>query len=247
MTQKIDNSRVSLFGLPLDIGVDKKHILDRILSGQFLLTYLNPYAYSIAKSNLNYISTLEKFDLVVCDGIGVKTAVEAVFKTTTPVISLDYSGIARDYLQLGADHSIHLCLVGSEKEVVDSAATLITEEYPGIKRVSAFDGYGPSTDEAKRFILKSSPDCVLAGLGMGKQESFLLELVDCGWRGVGICVGGFFDKLAKPQLNYPRWTENTRLRFLGRLIREPRRLSRRYFIDYQPFIKMYLKHLLARK
>lgn len=240
------NNRVSLFEMPLDIGIDSQDVMTRLASGYLLLSYLNPYAYSVAKSNLDYAANLGRFDLVVCDGIGVQKAVEAVFKLTTPVISLDYSGIGHKYLQLGADRKMSLCLVGGEKEVIRAAAAKINKEYPGFEKVSAFSGYGKSLAEGRKFILESKPDLVLAGLGMGKQESYLLELVDNGWRGVGICVGGFLDKLAKPQLAYPEWTEKTRLRFLGRLIKEPLRLSKRYFIDYQPFIGMYLKHLLGR-
>ena len=238
--------RVSLFEMPLDIRVDKQDVITRIASGNFLLGYLNPYAYSVAKTDPDFASKLSRFDLVVCDGIGVQKAVEAVFKLTTPIISLDYSGIAADYLQLGADQNLNLCLVGAEKQDIKAAAAHIASKFPGFANIDAFDGFGNSTVEAKQFILKSSPDLVLVGLGMGFQETYMLELADAGWSGVGICVGGFFDKLAKPQLKYPEWTEKTRLRFLGRLIKEPRRMSKRYFIDYQPFIRMYLKHLVKR-
>ena len=243
----IKGTRVSLFQLPLDIGIDKGDVLDFLISGKFLLSYLNPYAYSIAKLEQDYASNLGRFDLVVCDGIGIQTAVEAVFKQTTPILSLDYSGIGHEYLQLGASHQMHLCLVGSETAVVESAAAKIKGDFPGFNKISAFSGYGTAPALAKRFILESRPGFVLAGLGMGRQESYLLDLVDSGWQGIGICVGGFFDKLAKPQVDYPKWAERSRLRFLGRLIREPRRLSKRYFIDYQPFIGMYLKHILGRK
>ena len=240
-------TRVSLFQLPLDIGIDNGDVLDLLIPGKLLLSYLNPYAYSIAKSDQDYALNLGRFDLVVCDGIGIQTAVEAVFKRTTPILTPDFSGIGHEYLQLGASHKMHLCLVGSEIAVVENAATKIKDDFPGFDKISAFSGYGKAPDLAKRFILESRPGLVLAGLGMGRQESYLLDLVDSGWQGIGICVGGFFDKLAKPHLDYPKWTERTRLRFLGRLMREPRRLSKRYFIDYQTFIGMYLKHILGRK
>lgn len=240
-------SRVSLFELPVDIRVSKDEILRRMNSGHLLLSYLNPYAYTVVKRTLNYASDLGRFDLVVCDGIGVQTAVRLVFNQTTPVISLDYSGIGHDYLQLGAKREMHLCLVGGEEEVTHAAVAKIEKEHPGFRNISAFGGYGKSPEEASKFILKVNPEMVLAGLGMGRQESYLLELTDCGWRGIGICVGGFFDKLAKPNLNYPKWSEQTGLRFLGRLIKEPRRLSKRYFVDYQPFISLYLKHVLSSK
>jgi N-acetylglucosaminyldiphosphoundecaprenol N-acetyl-beta-D-mannosaminyltransferase len=210
------------------------------------LSYLNPYSWSVVSKSQGYRSDLERFDLVVCDGVGVQIAVKAVLKCETPVISLDYSGIGREYLQLGSDAEMSLCMVGSENEIVQEAARTIEQDYPGFSDVEFFCGYGESPEKAKEFILDTDPDLVLVGLGMGRQESYLLALVDAGWSGIGICVGGFFDKLAKPGLDYPKWIEKRKLRFLWRLIREPRRLSRRYFIDYQPFIKLYLRHVFKR-
>ena len=134
-------TRVSLFEMPLDIGIDSEGVLARFDTDHFLLSYLNPFAYSIAKSSRNYASNLGRFDLVVCDGIGIQTAVEAVFKLTTPVISLDYSGIGDDYLQFGAKRKLSLCLVGGKEEVVVSAAAKIGREYPGFKNISTFCGY----------------------------------------------------------------------------------------------------------
>jgi len=244
---EITASRVALFGMPLDVSVDKKHVISRIASGNFLLSYLNPYAYSVVKAIPDFALCLGRFDLVVCDGIGIQKAVKTVFKMTTPIISLDYYGIGRDYLQLAAKQNMCLCLVGAKQAVVSVAATNIADSFPGIESISAFSGYGDSPLEAKQYILSTSPDMVLVGLGMGLQESFMLELADAGWRGVGICVGGFFDKIAKPKLKYPAWTEKTGLRFLGRLIKEPIRMSKRYFIDYQPFIKLYLRYLVGRR
>lgn len=239
-------NRVSLFEMPLDIEVTKQDVLRRIKSGNLLLSYLNPNAYTVAKMILNYASDLQRFDLVVCDGIGIQAASKAVFKTNTAIISLDYSGIGRDYLHLCASQKMSLCLVGAELKIVRKAAAIIKEGYPDFRNISAFSGYGESLTKSKAFILQSTPDLVLVGMGMARQESYLLDLVDSGWSGVGICVGGFFDKIANPQVDYPKWTEKTKLRFLGRLMKEPRRLSKRYFIDYQPFIKMYIKHLIKR-
>jgi N-acetylglucosaminyldiphosphoundecaprenol N-acetyl-beta-D-mannosaminyltransferase len=232
--------------MPLDIGIDKDGALEQLGQGTCLLSYLNPFAWSVTKEFSGYVSDLERFDLVVCDGVGVQAAVEAVFTRTTPVISLDYSGIGREYLNLGSGAKMSLCMVGSEYEIVRDAARIIEEDYPGFTEVAFFSGYGDSLKDARDFILRARPDLVLVGLGMARQEAYLLDLVDAGWSGIGICVGGFFDKLAKPGLDYPEWIAKRKLRFLWRLIREPRRLSRRYFIDYQPFIKLYLKHVLRR-
>lgn len=234
---------MTLFGLPLDLGLNASEIIECVEKGNFLLTYLNPYSYAVAKTDSEYRDRLEEFDFVVCDGIGVQVAAKSVFGISTPILTLDYNGIAKDYLAASAAQGLCLYLVGAKQEIVRAAAARLEKEYPGFLCVKWFDGYGKSPERAREEILATGSGMVLVGMGMGRQEAFLLDLKDSGWRGVGFCIGGFFDKLANPDLEYQAWAEKTRLRFLGRLIREPRRLSRRYFIDYQEFLKLYFKFL----
>ena len=250
-TKKMKTSKAGrrelLFGLPLDVETSEGFVLDRISEGEFLLTYLNPYSYFVANNDSGYEKKLQEFDCVVCDGIGVQIATKTVFGTSTPILSLDYSGIGREYLQLASEYEMNICLVGGKVDVVQKAAEHIRREFPGIPRVEAFCGYGDGPHRAANFILSDDIQLVLAGMGMGMQEEFLIQLAESGWKGTGLCVGGFFDKLANPQLEYQPWAAKTKLRFLGRLVREPKRLSRRYFVDYQQFIRLYLKYLITRK
>ena len=240
------NKRIELFGLPLDVGIDSQYVIQRVSSGNLLISYLNPYAYKVTRRNSKYSSNLHRLDLVVCDGLGVQIAVKKLFKIDTPILTPDFYGIGHDYLEAASNLNMSLCLVGAEQEVSEKIAGEIRSKFPGFGKITSFCGYGSSPAMAKQFILQNSPDMVLVGLGMGYQESYLLTLVDAGWSGVGICVGGFLDKIAKPELQYPDWTEKFRLRFLGRILAEPRRLSRRYIIDYLPFIRMYLKGRMSR-
>lgn len=237
--------RVNLFGLPLDIYVTEAEVAVRIASGKLLMTYLNPLAYHIPRQFPNYPTHLDRFNLIICDGVGVQRAVKSVFHKMTPVISPDYSGIGRAIFKSGAEANYSMCLVGGKPGMTELAAERIAGEFPGYKRIAVFAGYGNSVDDAKRYILQHAPDMLIIGMGMGRQEAYLLELVEAGWKGVGICVGGVLDKVAQPErFFYPKWSEKTNLRFLGRLVKEPRRMSRRYFLEYRPFIKMYIKHFL---
>lgn len=240
--------RIRLFDLPLDIGVFQDDVRQCIFSGKLLMTYLNPLAYHIAGVRQDYVSSLDRFNLIICDSRGIQSAVKSVFGKTTPVISPDYSGIGRAIFKSGAMANYSLCLVGGKPGMTKMAAENIASEFPGYERIDSFDGYGKSVDEARDFVLREKPDMLMIGMGMGRQEAYLLDLVDAGWKGIGICVGGVLDKVAQPErFFYPRWSEKTNLRFLGRLVKEPRRMSRRYFIEYQPYIKLYLKHFLKGK
>ena len=177
----------------------------------------------------------------------MQIATRTVFGVFTPILSLDYSGIGREYLQLASECEMKICLVGGTSDVVQKAAEHIRRKFPGVAGVEAFCGYGDGPDKAAKFVLSDETRLVLVGMGMGAQEKFLIGLIGLGWKGTGLCVGGFFDKLANPQLEYQPWAAKTKLRFLGRLVREPKRLSRRYFVDYQQFIRLYLKYLITRK
>lgn len=230
--------------MPLDVGIDEQGVLDRFESGPCLLTYLNPLAWSVAEKNQEFVPNLTRFDLVVCDGIGVQMAVRAVYGCSSPIITLDFSGIAESYLSLAAKKRLALSLVGANTEKVEAAADVLRGRYPALPRIDAYSGFGDDPARARKAILGDTSGMVLIGMGMGRQESYLLDLADSGWRGIGICVGGFFDKLADPALDYPEWSKRIGLRFLGRLVKEPRRLSRRYFVEYQPFMNHYIKHII---
>ena len=68
-----------------------------------------------------------------------------------------------------------------------------------------------------------------------------------GFSGLGFTCGGFLDQLAESQHYYPAWIDKADLRWLYRLCKEPRRLLRRYTLDYAPFIGMTLGGVLRQR
>jgi N-acetylglucosaminyldiphosphoundecaprenol N-acetyl-beta-D-mannosaminyltransferase len=56
---------------------------------------------------------------------------------------------------------------------------------------------------------------------------------------MGFTCGGFLDQIIKYKGAYPEWIDHYNLRFLYRLIKEPKRLWRRYLIEYQVFLYRY--------
>ena len=83
-------------------------------------------------------------------------------------------------------------------------------------------------------------------MGAPRQEQFLINLKNAGWTGIGFTCGGFFDQIVDRVDYYPGWVDKMNLRFLYRLLKEPRRLWRRYLIDYQVFMKRFLKEYFSR-
>jgi N-acetylglucosaminyldiphosphoundecaprenol N-acetyl-beta-D-mannosaminyltransferase len=82
-------------------------------------------------------------------------------------------------------------------------------------------------------------------MGASIQERFLLRLVATGWSGFGFTCGGYLDQLVDGMHYYPRWVDAANLRWAYRLIREPRRLSRRYGMEYPYFAARLALSLLS--
>jgi N-acetylglucosaminyldiphosphoundecaprenol N-acetyl-beta-D-mannosaminyltransferase len=60
-------------------------------------------------------------------------------------------------------------------------------------------------------------------------------------------VGGSFDHLSGRKPRAPRWMQRAGLEWLHRLLREPRRLWRRYLIGNTAFIALVIRQALRRK
>ncbi|BBZ06404.1 hypothetical protein MDOR_05730 [Mycolicibacterium doricum] len=96
--------------------------------------------------------------------------------------------------------------------------------------VSGVDGY-VSSDIALTRIIDFDPDLVLVGLGMPRQELFLLshlaQLPDATYA----TVGGAIDYLAGTTRLAPRWLGRFGLEWVWRLVNQPRRLAHRYLVE----------------
>ncbi|WP_460359411.1 WecB/TagA/CpsF family glycosyltransferase [Mycobacterium sp. ZZG] len=96
--------------------------------------------------------------------------------------------------------------------------------------VDGVDGY-VSDELAIRQLNDFNADLVLIGLGMPRQEYFLLrhyaELPDATYA----TVGGAIDYIAGATKLAPRWLGRFGIEWLWRLLNEPRRLAYRYLIE----------------
>jgi N-acetylglucosaminyldiphosphoundecaprenol N-acetyl-beta-D-mannosaminyltransferase len=87
-----------------------------------------------------------------------------------------------------------------------------------------------------RSILRSRARIVIAGLGAPRQERYLLELREAGFRGAAFTCGGYLDQIVRRGVKYyPDAVERLNLRFLQRLLDQPTKMTARYVIEYAPF------------
>lgn len=129
---------------------------------------------------------------------------------------------------------------GNKQENLDALSTALLRDYPGLKIVGMEPSvFRPLTDDEKdglaRRISESGADFAWIALGAPRQEVLCYELHG-KVAALMIGVGGAFNILAEITPEAPVWMQNLSLEWLYRLIQEPRRLFKRYFVTNSKFI-----------
>ncbi|HMR32310.1 MAG TPA: WecB/TagA/CpsF family glycosyltransferase [Geminicoccaceae bacterium] len=243
--------REDLFGLPMtplpDIATAMR-LVDQALASRsgLIVTFVNPYAWRIGRARPDWAQMLGRFDLVLPDGIGVVKALDWARGIRAARLSFDASSLYLPVFDRLDRQRRRLFVIGAAPGVAERALARMRAEFPDIVVAGCLDGFRPQ-GEAVAAVLAAAPDLVLCGMGAPHQEGLLLELRARGFAGIGFTCGGFLDQLAEKQRYYPAWVDKADLRWLYRLCREPRRLLRRYTLDYAPFVAAALLALARRR
>lgn len=233
-------ARVNLHGVPVDCIDKESKVLATMLGAigtgaPFLLTFVNPAAWAVRRREADYLDVLRNFDLILPDGIGVVHVLRQLVMPTVERFSFDTSSLYLPFFKALDQRRASVFVTGADPGVAERAVARMREEFPQVDYRGACDGY-MDRDRLRRTILGAAPDVVLCGMGVPHQERFIVSLRDAGFTGIMISCGGFVDQLAAARRYYPAWIDRLELRWAWRIYCEPRRLWRRYFIDYWPFV-----------
>ena len=145
---------------------------------------------------------------------------------------------------------VPIYLYGSMPDVLEKLSVNLEAGYPGLK--IAGDESPPfrqlSPEESKETIERinnSGAGIVFIGLGAPKQDHFAYEHGE-EIQAVQVCVGAAFDFHAGTLAMAPPWMQRRGLEWLYRLIREPRRLWKRYFVTNTIFLFKLARAMLRR-
>lgn len=129
-------------------------------------------------------------------------------------------------------------LLGAKQAVVEKTAEVLKEKFAGINICGIHDGYF-SEDEDKEIIKEvksSSPQIVFVGITSPRKELLIEKFRDYGAAAVFVGVGGSFDVISGNIPRAPKWMQEIKLEWLFRLLQEPKRLLKRYFVGNIKFL-----------
>lgn len=133
----------------------------------------------------------------------------------------------------GFDPSSSVLLVGGSQNLFSK----LSEQF-GLENAAYYDapmgmlGDPEKMETAAGFIEAHPARFVLLAIGSPQQELLAHMLAARGKAsGIGLCIGAGVEFLVYPERRAPRWMSQMGLEWLFRLLREPRRLWRRYLVD----------------
>lgn len=148
-----------------------------------------------------------------------------------------------DLVSLSEAKGYSIYLLGAKQAVVEKTAQVLEEKHPKLNIVGIHDGYFKEEDWPLISIdlKRCKPDFVFVGITSPLKEYLIEYLQADGNRSVFMGVGGSFDVISGNISRAPIWMQKANLEWLYRVIQEPRRLFKRYFLGNLVFIKSIVK------
>jgi N-acetylglucosaminyldiphosphoundecaprenol N-acetyl-beta-D-mannosaminyltransferase len=138
--------------------------------------------------------------------------------------------------------------LGSKPGVAGQGANILRQKFPGlqIQTEHGFFDMQPNSPDNQAVVAKINsykPDVLMVGMGMPRQEHWILENLEHLTTHAILPSGACLDYVAGAIPTPPRWMGKVGLEWLYRLVSEPKRLWKRYLVEPWFLVKLFLQDL----
>lgn len=189
---------------------------------------------------------LAEADLVTADGMSVVWASSLLGRPLKQrVAGID---LFERLVERAAGRGWSVYFLGASDESVRAVVERLTKDHPALRVAGYRNGYFDSSESVAiaGAIKRSSADLLFVAMGSPKQEYWIASNLDLTGVRFALGVGGSFDHVSGLARRAPGWMQRSGLEWLYRLIREPRRLWRRYLIGNSVFFWLILRQRFSR-
>ena len=215
---------------------------------KLLITTLNAHCYNVTRKDSFYREALQKSDILIPDGISIVWAARWLQHERIKKIA----GADLFFYELNRlEQSNGKCFfLGSSEENKKKITARITREFPNIQ-IQTYSPpfkseFSPEDNKAMLATINSfQPDVLMVGMTAPKQEKWAYQHFNKLQVGHICCIGAVFDFYAGTVQRAPGWMISLGMEWLYRLIKEPRRMWRRYLIGNFKFIGYMVEEKIA--
>lgn len=220
--------------------------------GKLLINAINAHSYNTARKDSLFAEALTNGDVLLPDGVSIVMACKWIKAKSLPkeriagwdLFAFEMEKLERESeeLRTKSEESKIVMFMGSSQKVLDLIVKRAAEVYPHLKVVTYSPPYKTEfSDEDNKAIIDAihaaNPDLLWIGMTAPKQEKWTYS----HWKELNIhchvgSIGAVFDFFAGTMKRAPMWWQEHGLEWLYRLLKEPKRMWRRYIIGNALFL-----------
>ena len=210
----------------------------------------NIHSLAIARKNAEFRSFYSAADLVQVNSIPLIVWARLTGGRGRRFHRCTYLDWREEFWERAQAEGWRVVFVGGRPGVGERARAQILERWPKLQLAvhhGYFDAAPGSTenDAVHDAIAASRPHILLVGMGMPRQELWVMQNL----QRLGPCaiftVGAAFDYEAGIQAACPRWIGRVGAEWLFRLALDPRRLGRRYLVEPLSLLDLVARDLIS--
>ena len=216
--------------------LESRRELSLLPEGKVLINTINAHSYNTAQKDPLFAEALQKGDALVPDGASIVMACRWLKAKSQPKERIAGWDLFEHEMEQLNRRGGKCFFMGSSERVLGLVKAKAAEVYPNITVETYSPPYKPEfTQEDNQAMIaavnQAQPDLLWVGMTAPKQEKWtyahLKELEVNGPIGT---IGAVFDFFAENVQRAPVWWQEHGLEWLYRLIKEPKRMWRRYII-----------------
>lgn len=226
--------KAEILGVKID-KINLEEVLEKIKkfvqsNQQYYIVTPNPEFLMAAQKDEEFKNILNKADLSLPDGVGLKLA---SWYLKNPIDQrITGTDLVWGIAKLAAQENYSLYLLGARPGIAEKVTLRLKKKNPGLK-IAGFESGCLSKDERmsdERIIQQingSQPDILLVSFGAPKQEKWIYHnLPRLSSVKLAMGVGGAFDFISGKVKRAPKLIRNLGLEWLFRLLIQPWRIQR---------------------
>ena len=239
------NKRITMMNTVIDV-LDMKEtveLVDEYIKTNTPLHLMGVNADKINELNSNPLmkEIVNKCGIINADGASVVMASKFLKKKLPErVAGVD---LMIELVKLCCEKNYSIYLLGAKQSVVEQTRDVLMDKYSNLNIKGIHNGYFKEEqwDDISKELKKLKPDIVFVGITSPTKEYLIEYLQNDGNKSVFMGVGGSFDVISGNIPRAPKWMQKCNLEWLFRVIQEPKRLFKRYFVGNLKFIKLVIK------
>lgn len=247
----------------LDI-VERKDALNVLPDGKLLINTINAHSYNVARRDPLFAEALTHGDVLIPDGMSIVKACKWIRAKSRPqerIAGWDLFEWEMSRLNEVSRKEIEgegglpsrqvrkrkVMFMGSSEKTLALDVKECNKQYPYLEVVTYSPPYKPVfSEEDNRAIIQAindaDPDLLWIGMTAPKQEKWTYV----HWKELDVhchvgTIGAVFDFFAGTVERAPQWWQQHGVEWLYRLLKEPRRMWRRYIVGNTLFLFYMLK------